>query len=196
MQLIHLADPGATSGSIPSSLVGPLFLLALVAVITALAIVGHGVAASVDQRRSRRQLPPRQGPGGNALEAERRGGTGHDPGPRPAHRPDPRRPAGSPVAAAPAAYSRPGGPGTGWRETAPGAGLTPAKTGTGTGASPVVQAGLCVVSRTRFQRDRARKQAARERAEHVLRKPESTGTQVRTKLAQLGRSTKTAPVGK
>ena len=59
------------------------------------------------------------------------------------------------------------------------------ETVTGTGASPVVQAGLYVLARTRFPRDRARKQAARERAEPVLRKPESNGTQVCTKLARL-----------
>jgi Domain of unknown function (DUF1707) len=80
-QLIHLADPGATPGSIPKSLLGPLFLVFFAAVITALAFMGHGVAASVAQRRSRRQLPPRQGPGSHALEAERRGGTGHGPVP-------------------------------------------------------------------------------------------------------------------
>jgi len=37
------------------------------------------VVTSLEQRRSRRQLPPR--PGGHALEAERRGGTGHGPVP-------------------------------------------------------------------------------------------------------------------
>ena len=59
--------------------------VAFVAVVTALCILGHGVATSSEQRRSRRQLPPRPGPGGHALEAGRRGGTGHDPVP-----PDPR----------------------------------------------------------------------------------------------------------
>ncbi|MGH3151948.1 MAG: hypothetical protein ACRDOB_14670, partial [Streptosporangiaceae bacterium] len=38
------------------------------------------VGTSLEQRRSRRQLPPR--PGGHALEAERRGGTGRDRVPR------------------------------------------------------------------------------------------------------------------
>jgi DUF1707 SHOCT-like domain len=42
----------------------PLCLfLALVAVIAALFILGYGVAASIEQRRSRRQLPPRPRPG-------------------------------------------------------------------------------------------------------------------------------------
>jgi hypothetical protein len=87
VQLINLADPGATPGSIPKALIGPLFLVLFSAVIAALVILGCGVAASVNQRRSRRQLSPRQGPGGRALDGERRGGTGHDPGP-PGPRPD------------------------------------------------------------------------------------------------------------
>jgi hypothetical protein len=80
-QLIHLADPGATPGSIPKALLGPLFLLFFSAVIAALVILGRGVAASVGQRRSRRQLPPGQGPDGHALQAGQHGGTGRDPGP-------------------------------------------------------------------------------------------------------------------
>jgi hypothetical protein len=61
-------------------------ILALTAVCTAIGILGNAVATSLERRRSRRQLPPRQGPGSHALEAERRGGTGHGPvppGPRP-----------------------------------------------------------------------------------------------------------------
>jgi hypothetical protein len=54
-------------------------LLAFAAVCTAIGIVVSAVASSLEQRRSRRQLPPR--PGGHALEAERRGGTGHGPVP-------------------------------------------------------------------------------------------------------------------
>ncbi len=54
-------------------------LLAFAAVGTAIAIFGGAVLTSLEQRRSRRQLPPR--PGGHALEAERRGGTGHGPVP-------------------------------------------------------------------------------------------------------------------
>ncbi len=60
------------------------------------------------------------------------------------------------------------------------------ETSTADATSPVVQAGLDVLSpRQISSRDLARKQAARERAEPVLRKPESNGTQLRTELAQL-----------
>ena len=62
----------------------PLFL-AFGAVCTAVGIMVSAVVTSLEQRRSRRQLPP--GPGGHALEAERRGGNGHDPVP-PGHRTD------------------------------------------------------------------------------------------------------------
>jgi hypothetical protein len=62
VQLINLADPGATPGPIPKALVGPLFLVLFASVIAALAILGRGVAASLDQRRSRRRLPPGQAP--------------------------------------------------------------------------------------------------------------------------------------
>ena len=37
-------------------------LIVLAAVFTAVGILVHGVAASVENRRSRRQLPPRPGP--------------------------------------------------------------------------------------------------------------------------------------
>jgi hypothetical protein len=60
----------------------PLTLLvAIFAVLAALGFLVYGVAASVEQRRSRAQLPPRPGPGGRALDSGRRGGTGHDPAP-------------------------------------------------------------------------------------------------------------------
>jgi hypothetical protein len=61
-----------------------LLLIALAAVFTAMGILVHGVGTSLEQRRSRRQLPPR--PGGHALDGERRGSTGYrpvPPGPRP-----------------------------------------------------------------------------------------------------------------
>ncbi len=58
-------------------------LVAMAAVSAAVGIVWKAVVTSLEQRRSRRQLPPR--PGGYTLETERRGGTGHGPvlpGPR------------------------------------------------------------------------------------------------------------------
>ena len=54
-------------------------LLAFAAVCAAIGILGSAVVASLEQRRSRRHLPP--GPGGSAPEAERRSGTGHGPVP-------------------------------------------------------------------------------------------------------------------
>jgi Domain of unknown function (DUF1707) len=54
-------------------------LLAFAAVCTAIGILGSAAVTSLEQRRSRRQLPPP--PGGHALETERRGGTGHGPVP-------------------------------------------------------------------------------------------------------------------
>jgi hypothetical protein len=53
--------------------------VALGLVLTALGIFATGMATSVEQRRSRRQLPPRPGPGGHALEAGQSSGTGHGP---------------------------------------------------------------------------------------------------------------------
>ena len=54
-------------------------LLAFAAVCTAIGIMLSAVVTSLEQRRPRRQLPPR--PGGHAPEAGRRGGTGHGPVP-------------------------------------------------------------------------------------------------------------------
>jgi hypothetical protein len=69
--------PGANS---PYESLAPLaLLLAFAAVCTAIGILGSAVATSLEQRRSRRQLPP--APGGPAPEAGRRGGTGHGPVP-------------------------------------------------------------------------------------------------------------------
>ena len=58
---------------------------ALIALVGAVGYLTDGVATSVEQRRSRRQLPPRPGPGGHALDGEQHDGTGHGPVP-----PDPR----------------------------------------------------------------------------------------------------------
>jgi Domain of unknown function (DUF1707) len=81
VRAIDLADPGPTPGVIPKYW-GTLFvLIAVLAVFGALLILGNGVNNSLEQRRSRRQLPPRPGPGGHALDAGQGGGTGHGPVP-------------------------------------------------------------------------------------------------------------------
>jgi Domain of unknown function (DUF1707) len=72
------------------SWVAACFSLALVAIMTALLTVGLGVLTSVEQRRSRRQSPPRSGPGGHALNVKGRDGTSQDPAP-PGHRTDQTR---------------------------------------------------------------------------------------------------------
>ncbi len=81
-----ILDPGPPAPS-PDHYWAPLMLLiVLAAVLGAVAIVGNGVVTAWEQRRSRRRLPPRPGPGGHALDGERRGGTGHglvSPGPGP-----------------------------------------------------------------------------------------------------------------
>jgi hypothetical protein len=85
-QVAQRADPGNTPGTLPGSLALPSFMVANAAVFAALFFVIYGVVTAVAQRRSRRQLPPRPGAGGHALDGERRGGTGDGPappGPRP-----------------------------------------------------------------------------------------------------------------
>ena len=81
-----IVDPGPPAPS-PDHYWAPLMLLiVLAAVLAALGILANGVVTSWEQRRSRRRLPPRPGPGGHALDGDRRGGTGHGPvppGPRP-----------------------------------------------------------------------------------------------------------------
>ncbi len=81
-----LADPGARSTPY-QDWAAPLMLLGFLAVVAALCIMVYGVATSLELRRSRRQLPPRPGPGGHALDGERHGGTGQGPIP-PAPRTD------------------------------------------------------------------------------------------------------------
>jgi uncharacterized protein DUF1707 len=57
--------------------------VAMVATIAAVLIFAHGVGTSVEQRRSRKQFPPRPRPGDHVLEAGRRAGTDPvPPGPR------------------------------------------------------------------------------------------------------------------
>jgi len=60
---------------------GLVFFVAICAVLAALGILASGAIISWEQRRSRRQLPPRPRPGGHAIDGERHGGTGQDPAP-------------------------------------------------------------------------------------------------------------------
>ena len=83
-----ILDPGGPGAD--RSWAGLMVLLAQYAVIAGVWILWSGVATSVQQRRSGRQLPPRPGPGGHARDGGRRGGTGRGPVP-PA--PAPTRPA-------------------------------------------------------------------------------------------------------
>ena len=143
MQVHRLADPGNTPGTLPGSLALPSFLVALTAVFAALFIVIYGVGTAVEQRRSRRQLPPRPGAGGHALEGERRGDTGDGPVP-PGPCTDQNRAdlrahrSGRTGSAFPVRVGR----APGWRQADAGRGLTSSKIGTGTNASLVAQAGL------------------------------------------------------
>ena len=74
-------DPGPPGPTPHHSWAPVMLFLAFMAVLAALGFVGYGVITSVEQRRSRRQLPPRTGPGGHAPDGERRGSTGHGPVP-------------------------------------------------------------------------------------------------------------------
>ena len=89
MKLAFYFDPesGPPGPSPYPSLAKWLVLLAFIAVMTALLALGLGVATSIAQRRSRRQLPPRPGPGNRAPDGGQRGETSHDPVPT-GHRTD------------------------------------------------------------------------------------------------------------
>jgi hypothetical protein len=67
-------DPAGAGPDPQHYMAAPFILLGFLAVFGALGILVVGVAASVNQRRSRRQPPP--GPGGRALGGERPEGTG------------------------------------------------------------------------------------------------------------------------
>ena len=87
--IIANGDYGAATGSY-QAWVRVLNALALALVITALVILGRGVAASVRRRRARKHRPPRTELSGHALAAAPHDGAGHDPVP-PSHRTDPTR---------------------------------------------------------------------------------------------------------
>ena len=103
-----ILDPGGPGADRPWA--GLMVLLAQYALIVGVWILWSGVATSVQQRRSGRQLPPRPGPGGHARDGGRRPGTGRDPVP-----PGPR--AGQARADLRAHSSRPGRPCPSRRDT-------------------------------------------------------------------------------
>ena len=70
-------DPGGLGPQAPQFWGGLMVVLAVSGLWTALGIMGYAVFISWDERSSRGQLPPRPGPGGQALEADQCGGTGH-----------------------------------------------------------------------------------------------------------------------
>ena len=156
---------------LPHHSLAPLMLfLAFMAVLAALGFVGYGVVTSVEQRRSRRRLQARPGPGGHAGDGERRGSTvmarflpalGPPRLSQPTCGRTPRR------GSAGAARSRPGGPGTPWREANPRRSMK-RRPQHRDRASPVARTGAFVLART--PHGLARKQAARESAELALRK--------------------------
>jgi hypothetical protein len=74
-------DQGDSGPQPPRFLVGLLIILAVSGLWTAVGIMAYAVLTAWDERYARRQLPPRPGPGGPALERERHGGTGHGPAP-------------------------------------------------------------------------------------------------------------------
>jgi hypothetical protein len=76
-----ILDPGGAGAD--RTWAGLMLLVAQYAVIAGVCILWSGVATSVQQRRSGRQLPPRLGPGGHAIDGGRRGGTGRGSVPAP-----------------------------------------------------------------------------------------------------------------
>ena len=83
-RFFELAEPGGPDPAPYHSLALPCFFVAIAFVVAALFILGYGVGTSIEQRRSRRQLPPRPAPGGRAQvlrvtkDADRGGAGGAD----------------------------------------------------------------------------------------------------------------------
>ncbi len=80
-----ILDPGpfarGTAG--PPGVLSPglMFVIALYAVLAAFGFLAFGMSTSLEQRRSRGQLPPGPGPGGHAPDAGQSSGSGHGPVP-------------------------------------------------------------------------------------------------------------------
>jgi DUF1707 SHOCT-like domain len=81
MGVSHHFDPGGPGPNPYHAWSASFYLLSVIAVITALSVLVHGVATSIEQRRSRGQLPPGAGPGGHVLDGERHDGSSHGPVP-------------------------------------------------------------------------------------------------------------------
>jgi Domain of unknown function (DUF1707) len=81
MRVAFILDPGPPGPTPYHSWARPFVFLAIVAVLTAVGILVVGVAISLEQRRSRGQLPPIPGPVGHAPDGGQRGGAGHGPVP-------------------------------------------------------------------------------------------------------------------
>jgi hypothetical protein len=72
-------DPNVPGPNPHHAWVAACFSLALGAVILAAFTVVLGTAVAIEQRRSRRHLPPGAGPGGHTLDGERPAGAAYDP---------------------------------------------------------------------------------------------------------------------
>ena len=107
-----ILDPGpfarGTAG--PPGVLSPglMFVIALYAVLAAFGFLAFGMSTSLEQRRSRGQLPPGPGPGGHAPDAGQSSGPGHGPVPP---TPAPARPAPACVLTSHRSAFPPGRPG-------------------------------------------------------------------------------------
>ena len=81
MRVAFIFDPDPPATTPYHSWAKPFVFLAIAAVLTAIGILVVGVAISLEQRRSRGQLPPPPQPGGHALDVGQPGGVGHGPVP-------------------------------------------------------------------------------------------------------------------
>jgi len=70
-----ILDPGPPGPTPYHSWARLMLFLAFMAVLAALGFAGYGAITSVEQRRSRRQLPPQLGPGGHSPDGELRDST-------------------------------------------------------------------------------------------------------------------------
>jgi len=83
--LIAFALVGFVALTNAEVLLPPAFLTGVAAIIAASGFLGYGVVDAWQERRSRRQLPPRPRWDGKGLEGGRLGSTGCDPAPPRAH---------------------------------------------------------------------------------------------------------------